>query len=134
MTVTLKVNCPISVGELIDKITILEIKEKKITDKAKLFNIHRELKQLSAQSGNLPQTDALVTLIRRLKTINLHLWEIEDKIRLHEADKDFGPSFVQLARAVYKTNDQRFELKSEINKLTGSELVEEKSYTDYGKS
>jgi len=119
-------------GELIDKITILEIKTVQITDAAKLENIHIELSTLeSARDAALPSSSELSGLTEQLKENNEALWGIEDDIRDCERDKDFSDQFIQLARAVYKTNDKRAALKRDINVLLGSRLVEEKSYSDY---
>ena len=126
------VSTPMSVGELLDKITILEIKSEKITDEAKLKNINYELELLTKtwletglRSG---KTDELK---QALKDVNLKLWQIEDDIRIYEKNRSFGDEFVQLARSVYYQNDDRAAIKKEINLLTGSDLVEEKSYESY---
>lgn len=128
----MKVNIPISLGELLDKISILEIKNKKILDESKILNIKKELnglkKVLDESNINLSETNSLYN---KLYKINLTLWEIEDSIRVLEKNENFGEKFIELARAVYKTNDQRFEVKNDINKLFNSEFVEEKSYEDY---
>lgn len=128
----MKVNIPISLGELLDKISILEIKNKKILDESKILNIKKELnglkKVLDELKINLSETNSLYN---KLYKINLTLWEIEDSIRVLEKNENFGEKFIELARAVYKTNDQRFEVKNDINKLFNSEYVEEKSYEDY---
>ena len=128
----MKVNIPNSLGELLDKISILEIKNKKILDESKILNIKKELnglkKVLDESNINLSETNSLYN---KLYKINLTLWEIEDSIRVLEKNKDFGEKFIELARAVYITNDQRFEVKNDINKLFNSEFVEEKSYEDY---
>tara|TARA_Y100000389_G_scaffold126442_1_gene123804 strand:+ start:688 stop:1074 length:387 start_codon:yes stop_codon:yes gene_type:complete len=128
----MKVSIPISLGELFDKITILEIKNKKILNESKILNIEKELnglkKVLDELNINLSETN---NLYNKLYKINLTLWEIEDSIRVLEKNKDFEEKFIELARAVYKTNDQRFEVKNDINKLFNSEYVEEKSYEDY---
>ena len=128
----MKVNVPISLGELFDKISILEIKNKKILDESKIVNIKKELnglkKVLDELNINLSETN---NLYNKLYKINLTLWEIEDSIRVFEKNDDFGEKFIELARAVYITNDQRFEVKNDINKLFNSEYVEEKSYEDY---
>ncbi|MFK7822034.1 MAG: DUF6165 family protein [Planctomycetaceae bacterium] len=122
----------VSVGELLDKITILEIKSERIGDEAKLRNIRRELDSLErTRRTSVPVSEALDQLTAQLREINEKLWEIEDDIRECERQQDFGEKFVQLARQVYFTNDQRSEVKREINKLLGSRLVEEKSYSDY---
>ena len=128
----MKVSVPISLGELLDKISILEIKNKKILDRSKILNIKKELnglkKVLDELNINLSESNSLYN---KLYKINLTLWEIEDSIRVLEKNEDFGEKFIELARAVYITNDQRFEVKNDINKLFNSEYVEEKSYEDY---
>ena len=128
----MKVSVPISLGELLDKISILEIKNKKILNESKILNIKKELnglkKVLDELNINLSETNSLYN---KLYKINLTLWEIEDSIRVLEKNEDFGEKFIELARAVYITNDQRFEVKNDINKLFNSEYVEEKSYEDY---
>ena len=122
----------IPAGELIDKITILEIKIARIVDESKLRNVRAELEMLrTARAQALPASAQLEQLTDQLKKINESLWSIEDRIRDHERAGDFGPGFIDLARAVYKTNDHRAELKRQINELTGSRLVEEKSYARY---
>lgn len=116
-------------GELIDKITILEIKAERITDAAKLANVRHELAVLeAARRDHLPGLPALAEIEAALKVVNLALWDVEDEIRVCEAQGEFGERFVELARAVYKTNDRRAALKKEINRLTGAAIVEEKSY------
>ena len=128
----MKVSVPISLGELLDKISILEIKNKKILNESKILNIKKELNDLKKVIDelhiNLSETNGLYD---KLYNINLILWEIEDSIRVLEKNEDFGEKFIELARAVYITNDQRFEVKNDINKLFNSEYVEEKSYEDY---
>ncbi len=117
---------PISIGELIDKITILEIKQLNMTG-IKLKNINKEVKLLK----NILQDKELeidIDLINNLKVVNKNLWEIEDNIRLKENKQEFDNEFIQLARSVYKENDRRASLKKDINKKYNSELVEEKSY------
>ncbi len=122
----------ISVGELLDKITILEIKSERITDPTKLANITTELETLRRTWETSPLADLdLGDLSSRLKAVNEALWDIEDGIRALEAAQSFGDEFIELARAVYHRNDERAALKREINRLAGSRLVEEKSYTDY---
>ncbi len=122
----------VSPGELIDKITILEIKADRISDPDKLANVHRELRSLTATGEKAldtsPELDEFTAELRR---INEQLWEIEDDIRDCERNGDFGERFVELARAVYRTNDRRAAAKRSINELLGSELVEEKDYADY---
>lgn len=119
-------------GELIDKITILEIKSERIADAEKLKNVTHELSVLSdTRDTHLSGVNGLGELAQQLKTINETLWEIEDDIRACEAEKDFGQKFIDLARAVYITNDKRAAVKKEINLLTGATIIEEKSYTDF---
>ncbi len=123
---------PVSWGEVIDKITILEIKAERLTDAAKLANVTKELNQLAAvREREFPGHAALAALAGELKAINEKLWVIEDDIRDCERAKDFGPKFIELARAVYFTNDERAQAKRRINDLLGSALVEEKSYAPY---
>jgi len=122
---------PVSWGELIDKITILEIKSERIADPAKLANIRRELAALEAvRTANLPaeRIARVAPATAALKAVNERLWMIEDDIRLCEKAQDFGPRFIGLARDVYQTNDRRAEIKREISVLLGSDLIEEKSY------
>ena len=119
-------------GELIDKITILEIKSDRIADVDKLKNVKHELAVLSAtRDAHLSGINGLGDLATQLKAINEALWEIEDDIRACEAQNDFGQKFIDLARAVYITNDKRAAVKKEINLLLNSEIVEEKSYEEY---
>lgn len=128
------IEAPISLGELIDKITILEIKAVNISDTAKLKNVTHELAVLNNKVAGLLDTAGvtkLTPLKQALKDINQELWVIEDDIRDCEYAKDFSEKFIQLARAVYITNDKRANVKKDINLAFGSELVEEKSYKDY---
>ncbi len=120
---------PVSLGELIDKITILEIKKLHMTGK-KLKNVEKELELLKSilDDRNL---EINIDVINRLKSINNSLWEIEDKIRLKEGKQEFDKDFINLARAVYKKNDIRASIKQEINYKYNSDLVEEKLYNDY---
>ena len=117
---------PISLGELIDKITILQIKTKHLQGKA-LDNVREELKALNTIFNNL-HLNIDPKLIRRLEKINQELWQIENAIRDHEHQKSFGETFIRLARSVYQRNDCRTEIKKEINTIYGSTLVEEKTY------
>ena len=120
---------PVSLGELIDKITILEIKQVFMTG-TKLKNVDKELKLLK----NLIQDKNLeidIDLINNLKEVNKNLWKIEDKIRIKERNQEFDKDFIELARSVYKENDKRSSIKKEINLQYHSELVEEKSYDKY---
>ncbi len=123
---------PVSHGELIDKLTILEIKSERISDPAKLINIHNELEALNAAWRADPAATIDINDSRsRLKAINETLWQIEDEIRVKEKAQAFDARFIELARAVYVTNDQRADVKREINEKLGSTLVEEKSYQPY---
>ncbi len=131
-TDTPTITIAVSPGELIDKITILEIKSKRIADPAMLENVRYELALLrAARDGRLVDSAELSRLERDLKSVNEALWGIEDDIRACEAAGEFGAPFVALARSVYRTNDRRAELKREIGALLGSKLVEEKSYRKY---
>jgi len=123
----------VSNGELLDKLTILELKLSNISDVQKLTNIQKEHDELNPLAGQLFDTygEELKNLYKQLAKINSELWTIEDDIRECERNKDFGSDFVSLARAVYFTNDKRSEIKKSINLLTGSGFVEEKSYEDY---
>ena len=123
---------PVSVGELLDKISILQIKAANIGDAAKLRNVERERSALQLEVDALGLDAAKSEdWDRRLREVNGQLWEIEDRIRICEGEESFGDEFVELARAVYKTNDVRAAIKREINEATGSELLEEKSYEEY---
>jgi len=123
---------PISWGELIDKITILEIKQREITAPRALTNVEQELSLLNALVAELlTTTEGLRSLKQNLADINRKLWDIEDDIRAKERAKEFDAVFVELARAVYVTNDQRAAVKRQINDLLQSELQEEKSYKPY---
>jgi len=123
---------PLSWGELIDKITILEIKAARLTSAAALQNVRNELAQLTEKTLPLGDMAAQVAPLKAdLTHVNEALWEIEDKIRDKEAAKAFDAEFIELARSVYVTNDQRAALKRRINQLLASELVEEKGYAAY---
>ena len=123
----------VSNGELLDKLSILELKLKNINDNKKLINIKNEHRGLSPLCNSLFDNygNELRSLYAKLSDINAELWKIEDDIRECERNKDFGDEFVRLARAVYFTNDKRSEVKKSINLLTESGFVEEKSYEDY---
>jgi len=126
------IQVPVSYGELIDKITILEIKSKQMTDPAKLANVRNELDQLNATWAAHPAAATDIADERaRLLAVNETLWDIEDRIRLKEKAQAFDQEFIELARAVYFRNDERAAVKREINLKLGSQLVEEKSYQDY---
>ena len=123
---------PVSSGELIDKIAILKIKKKKIFNKSKLKNINNELSLLNeVYKNNFKNNKKLLLYEKKLIKINKKLWDIEDKIRFLESKKNFNQQFIDLARAIYINNDKRSEIKKKINKLTGSRLIEEKSYKSY---
>ncbi len=129
---TTSISVEIAPGELIDKITILEIKTERMDDPAKIENVRIELKTLiAARDEAMPSSAELESLSAGLREVNGRLWEIEDDIRDCERARDFGPRFIELARAVYMTNDKRAKLKRDINELLGSPLVEEKSYAEY---
>lgn len=128
---------PVSPGELLDKLTILEIKKERIVDPDKRVNVIHELEVLSAlwaKASPGPEQAAalgLDAMRAELKAINESLWTIEDDIRVCESNKDFGSAFIELARAVYQTNDRRAAVKKQVNLALGSDLVEEKSYSEY---
>lgn len=123
------INVPISIGELIDKITILEIKK----DKLKNFKLKNILKELSFLRAVLEKDSIFIPdeIFLQLKSINLTLWDIEDKIRIKEKNKEFDNEFIELARSVYLNNDRRSETKKELNLMFKSEIIEEKSYEKY---
>jgi hypothetical protein len=123
---------PISPGELIDKITILRIKCARIADSAKLANVRRELAQLEhSRAASVPVGADLQADERELERVNGELWDIEDRIREHEAQQRFDAGFIELARSVYLRNDERAEIKRRINLKLASSLIEEKSYRPY---
>ena len=128
----MQLQVPVSVGEVLDKITILQIKLAHISDANKRVNIQNELDALlPLVAGDGFTTDEMQGLMAELKSVNEALWDIEDDIREKEAAKSFDAEFIKLARAVYVTNDKRAEIKKQINLLTGSALIEEKSYESY---
>ena len=128
----MSIKVELSVGELIDKISILQIKAERIIDRSKLENINKELDVLmSLWKDSINSNNNLESEINDLKAINEELWDIEDKIRDKERNRVFDKGFIELARAVYITNDKRADIKRIINSKTGSELIEEKSYSDY---
>ena len=123
---------PISPGELLDKITILQIKSERIDDPVKVANVRTELDMLQkVWADSVEDDDEIRALSAELKRINESLWEIEDDIRDEERNKRFGDRFIELARAVYVTNDQRADAKKKVNLHLNSTIVEEKSYQDY---
>ena len=123
------INAPISIGELLDKITILEIKKNKLQN-SKLKNVLKELSFLKGLIGE-HKININDDLFSQLKEINLSLWNIEDQIRIKEKNKEFDNTFIELARSVYLNNDKRAEIKKSINLLSNSEITEEKIYTEY---
>ena len=125
------INTPISLGELIDKLSILKIKKKKITDKKKLSFINEELSLLQSILSNSTKDKKISEYLDKLIKVNSKLWRIEDDIRDCERNKKFDQKFIDLARAVYLNNDKRSEIKLEINNHFGSTLVEVKSYGKY---
>jgi hypothetical protein len=127
-----KILTEISAGELLDKISILEIKLDKIKDKGSLIEINKEYTSLSeTKNSNISITKDLLNLTKQLKETNMKLWSIEDEKRMCEKNKDFGKKFIELARSVYLNNDKRAKIKSEINKLLGSNIREIKKYINY---
>ena len=123
---------PVSPAEVLDKITILEIKSERMKDPEKVANVRAELEQLSKCWADSVTEDDTVRLLRsQLKAINEKLWVIEDDIRDKERAKEFGEQFIELARSVYATNDRRAQIKKELNLHLGAQIVEEKSYTAY---
>ena len=128
----LAIKVDVAPGELFDKITILEIKSERISDPEKLENVRRELGALrDARDAVIERSTELDRLSAALRAVNEALWNLEDDIRACEREKDFGPRFVELARAVYLTNDKRSAIKREINALLGAAFFEEKSYAPY---
>ena len=126
------IHVPVSFGELLDKIAILEIKSERMSDPDKLANVRRELDELRSTWGQSAQaTIDIADLLAALKAVNERLWVIEDDIRIKESKQEFDAEFIRLARAVYFENDERARVKRDINIKLGSALVEEKSYQDY---
>ena len=129
---TMKIEIPISCGELVDKLTILQIKKIKIEEKNKLEQVNKEFEYLmKTYSDILKKFPNLNEMYDRLYQINLKLWEIEDKVRMCEKNDKFDQSFIDLARNVYQTNDLRFTIKNEINEYLNSDIKEQKSYEQY---
>jgi hypothetical protein len=124
----------VSWGEFIDKLTILEIKEARLTSSAAVANVRRELTALRSVLDVGAENPQLAELTRKLKTINESLWEIEDKIRAKEAAKEFDQNFINLARSIYFQNDKRGDIKRQVDLLMNSVIVEEKQYTAYGRA
>ena len=127
-----KILSEISAGELFDKISILEIKLEKIKDKNNLVELNKEYKILkNAQNSNVEITDKIKKLFKEIKEVNTNLWNIEDKLRICEKNKDYGKNFIELARGVYLNNDKRSIIKLKINKILGSNIKEIKQYVSY---
>jgi len=128
----MKIFCAVSLGELIDKITILEIKLDKISEHNSKENIKKELNSLTNTFENLKFDIAVLQNLKlELKKTNLELWIVEDKLRIHEKENNFNEEFINLARSVYKLNDYRFKIKNDINKSNNSDIIEVKSYQKY---
>jgi len=127
-----KILSEISIGELLDKISILEIKLEKVKGKTNQEEINKEYKILKeVQSSSIEVTEKLKILFQEIKEVNLNLWNVEDKLRICEKNKDFGQNFIKLARDVYLNNDKRSKIKSKINEVLGSNIKEIKQYVDY---
>ena len=127
-----KILSEISMGELLDKISILEIKIEKIKDKISQKEVNKEYEILKkVQNSSLELTEKMKTLFSEIKKVNLNLWNIEDKLRICEKNEDFGQNFIKLARGVYINNDKRSKIKSKINEVLGSNNKEIKQYVDY---
>tara|TARA_B100000965_G_C19556750_1_gene742621 strand:- start:671 stop:1066 length:396 start_codon:yes stop_codon:yes gene_type:complete len=131
----MKIKIDISVGELLDKLSILKIKKVKIEDSQKLLEINKELKFLQETADVIRKTNEkeFDKFLSTLVSINTKLWDIEDEIRVYEKESNFNEKFISLARDVYFTNDERFDCKNRINKFFGSEVNEVKEYVDYKK-
>ena len=127
-----KILSEVSAGELLDKISILEIKLEKISDKSSLEQLKKEYQILKEnQNSTIKLEGKIEDLFKSLKNINFKLWNIEDRLRICEKNKDFGKEFIELAREVYFNNDKRSKIKSEINKILGSNIREVKQYVNY---
>lgn len=125
------ISVPVSVGELIDKLSILHVKQNKISNQEKLSYINKEFELLYNMSSYYLNDLEISKLYHQLVEVNMKLWEIEDELRILESKDIFDESFIQLARKVYFTNDERFSLKNKINDLTNSEVREQKEYVEY---
>ena len=127
-----KILTEVSPGELLDKISILEIKLEKVKDKNSQEEIKKEYKILKEiQTSSIKMTDKIKNLIQSVKNVNIELWDIEDKLRIYEKNRDFGKNFIELARGVYFKNDDRAKLKNEINEILESNIREIKQYINY---
>ena len=127
----MEITIPASIGELVDKLTILNIKLENVTNKEKKENLVKEKNKLQKIYDNLNFDDEIDQFFNQLMTINKKLWNIEDDIRILERNKQFDEKFIKLARSVYITNDERFSIKNKINNLVGSNIKEEKLYQKY---
>lgn len=125
------ISVPVSIGELIDKLSILHVKQNKISNQEKLSYINKEFELLYNMSSYYLNDLEISKLYHQLVEVNMKLWEIEDELRILESKDIFDESFIQLARKVYFTNDERFSLKNKINDLTNSEVREQKEYVEY---
>ena len=127
-----KIMSEISIGELLDKISILEIKVQKITNKDDLKEVNKEYEILKKiQESSIKVEGEIEKLFNAIKSVNLSLWDVEDELRILEKNQDFGKNFIKLAREVYFNNDKRSKIKSQINKMSGSNIREVKQYVDY---
>ena len=124
----MEILCPVSVGELLDKISILRIKRKKIANLSKLGQVHKELDVLTRVAAKL---NGFEPFVDELQNVNQELWDVEDAIRVKERNQEFDNDFIALARSVYRLNDQRFELKNRANEHFGSDIAEQKSYEKF---
>lgn len=125
------ISVPVSVGELIDKLSILEVKKNKMSNIEKLNFIQKEFDLLYDMSYDYLSNSEINNLYKSLIEVNYKLWDIEDELRILESEKDWGSKFVELARLVYFTNDERFSIKNQINLITESEIREQKEYINY---
>jgi hypothetical protein len=125
------IQVPVSIGELIDKLSILQVKKNKISDETKLLLVDKEFKYLNELSSEFFKNDEIFNLYNSLINTNSKLWDIEDELRVIEVAKNFDNNFIDLARKVYFTNDERFSLKNKINEITKSEIKEVKDYVKY---
>jgi hypothetical protein len=122
----MEILCPISAGELLDKISILRIKRRRIANLSKLGHVHKELEALSGVAAKLGAP--YESLVEKLQKVNEQLWDVEDAIRVKERRQEFDDDFIALARSIYRLNDERFELKNRANEHFGSDIAEQKSY------
>ena len=125
------IQVPVSIGELIDKLSILQVKKTKITNQEKLLYINKEFELLYNMSSFYLENEEVSKSYHKLVEVNSKIWEIEDELRINENNKTFDSSFIHLARQVYHTNDERFSIKNNVNELTDSEIREQKDYVEY---